>query len=50
MSTKVHVKITSNFEHSDDTKETQEQSKLSAEDITLLGLLKTICLQNKCDE
>ncbi|CAF2075797.1 unnamed protein product [Rotaria magnacalcarata] len=50
MSTKVHVKIISNFEHSDDTKETQEQSKLSAEDITLLGLLKTICLQNKCDE
>ncbi|CAF3315050.1 unnamed protein product [Rotaria socialis] len=50
MTTKVHVKIISNFERSDDTKETQEQSKSSAEDITLIGLLKTICLQNKCDE
>ena len=50
MATKVHIKTLTNFERSSDTNETKQPSEPSTEDITLIGLLKNICLQNKCDE
>lgn len=50
MTTKVHIKVLTKFDHCKNATETNQQAEASNEDITLIGLLKNICSQNKCDE
>jgi hypothetical protein len=48
--TTFHTVIIPSFERQNDTTDAQRSSVTSQDDVTLIGLLKMICRQNKCDE